>query len=236
MNKLWIALFLPLTLNAVEHLFSAAAQGNILVLENAVADGVKLTLQQDIIGKTLLHHAAQKGHAHVVALLTTPPVHAFIDRKEIATGTTALHKAALHGHVEVVEKLIDAGATPTITDHFGCTPLHTACWAGKLAVVQYFARSTPGNMALPTTPFVPTFDRLCLPGDTPLHLAARHGHLSLVEFLIKEVKLDVHARNTYNMTPLEYAQSTPGNNSEKDAVLSYLKEHITAEIEQPRHH
>uniref|UniRef100_UPI0037E98E8D ankyrin repeat domain-containing protein 16 n=1 Tax=Semicossyphus pulcher TaxID=241346 RepID=UPI0037E98E8D len=54
-------------------------------------------------------------------------------------------------------------------------------------------------------------------GDTLLHYAARHGHLDIVEYLIKQVGMDVEAYNSDYKRPLHEAASMS-----HQACVSYL--------------
>ena len=88
---------------------------------------------QNKYGETALHHAAQEGHASVVAVLLEKG--AAIDARN-QDGLTALHKAALSDHASIVELLIEKGAAiDARTQEGGATALHVAAWEGHESVV-----------------------------------------------------------------------------------------------------
>ncbi|WP_320109396.1 MULTISPECIES: ankyrin repeat domain-containing protein [Wolbachia] len=42
-------------------------------------------------------------------------------------------------------------------------------------------------------------------GNTPLHLAAKVGNLSVVTYLVGEERADIYAKNQYGQTPISLA-------------------------------
>ncbi len=71
-----------------------------------------------------------------------------------------------------------------------------AAKAGNLNEIQTILKACPDRDFLTTKYFVE--------GDTPLHLAAKYGHLEVVEFLLSK-GADVHVRNNSSSTPLGLA-------------------------------
>jgi len=59
-------------------------------------------------------------------------------------------------------------------------------------------------------------------GDSLLHLACRRSHTAIVEFLLKEVKVDIRIRDDFHRTPLHDAAWTPTPNF--DLVNFLIKE------------
>ena len=81
----------------------------------------------------VLHYAAAKGHAAIVAWLLEAQAAASGDSAEFISAfdggrNTPLHKAAMRGHSETVQLLIDAGANVLERNCDGMTPL--ACCEG----------------------------------------------------------------------------------------------------------
>jgi ankyrin repeat protein len=79
--------------------------------------------------------------------------------------------AAYDGHSEVVALLLDHGAKPG---------LHAACLLGRLDDVKDFLAKAPEQIDARLGSSGPYYD------ETPLMLAARAGHLSIVEFLVSK--------------------------------------------------
>ncbi|GET92716.1 ankyrin repeat protein, putative [Leishmania tarentolae] len=90
---------------------------------------------EDLLGRTLLHEAAQVGNEAVVHFLVSQPYVA-VDVAERQSGCTALHFAALGNHVGVVKVLLEeGGAHPLIPNRAGDTPLHVALERRRAALV-----------------------------------------------------------------------------------------------------
>ncbi|KAG5466781.1 hypothetical protein LSCM1_00958 [Leishmania martiniquensis] len=81
---------------------------------------------EDLLGRTLLHEAAQVGHEAAVHFLVSQPYIA-VDAVERQSGCTALQLAVLGNHVGVAKVLLEeGGANPLITNRVGDTALHVA--------------------------------------------------------------------------------------------------------------
>jgi len=86
------------------------------------------------MGMTLLHVAADEGHAEIAALLCAAG--APLNLPCEGYHWTPLHYAATCGHALVVEVLIAAGADIEVRDGCRETPLHAAAHAGEAPVVE----------------------------------------------------------------------------------------------------
>ena len=143
---------------------------------------------------------------------------------------TALHLAVIVGEVQIVRRLIAAGASVSLQDTQGRTPLHIACEHGAFSVIECFwfkldelngIRDYEGN----------TFMHILVCGEhtylmeyligfgadingrdgkrgmTPLHLASMTGKTHIVAYLLGRTDIDVSPRNFEEKTPLDYAQN-----------------------------
>ena len=127
---------------------------------------------------------------------------------------TACHAAASEGHLDLLRYLVDvAGASVGVTDHWGGTPLDDALRSGHTEAAEFLV-SKGGRKGRVATAEVDAIE-LChaaANGDvgtlrtvvgqhgvdalrladydqrTALHLAAAHGHLETVQYLIEEVR------------------------------------------------
>jgi len=93
------------------------------------------------------------------------------------SGFTLLHYASLYNLETLFHLLLAHGANPNITtDGGGLTPLHLACGAGNMAIVDILVRNGSKINAL---------DSL---GRTPLRHALRNGHEHIAQFLVEKAK------------------------------------------------
>uniref|UniRef100_A0ABD2X5P7 PRANC domain-containing protein n=1 Tax=Trichogramma kaykai TaxID=54128 RepID=A0ABD2X5P7_9HYME len=111
-------------------------------------------------------------------------------------GWTPLHFASHNGHSKLVESLLRRGADPNSADEKGSTPLHNIC-----------SREQDDNLAekffeiceeLQQKIQVDARDKL---GDTPLHLALKKEHRTLVESLLRH-GVNPNLADAEGLTPL----------------------------------
>ena len=109
---------------------------------------------------------------------------------------TLLHAAAFYGYTPLLQELLNYSPCKKLIeaqDHDGKTPLHKAVWMDpKPDVVELLITHGANPQALNTY------------GYTPLHWAAKHGHLKSVQILMEQ-KIDVHALNKNGDSPLDLA-------------------------------
>ncbi|XP_018411301.1 PREDICTED: ankyrin repeat domain-containing protein 39 [Nanorana parkeri] len=81
--------------------------------------------------------------------------------------------AALDGDLTRVQRFIDKGTGPNLTDHFGYTALHYSCRNGHLPVCSFLLSVGADSNAQTHG------------GSTAMHRAAYCGHLQVVQLLLK---------------------------------------------------
>jgi len=87
----------------------------------------------------------------------------------------------------VLGLLLEKGADPTLRDARGRTPLQLSCGRGDEGCVTLLISRDPS--------LVNVADRQ---GNTPVHFAARHGHLDILE-LLKAAGGDLTAKGAGGM-------------------------------------
>nr|CDQ04713.1 Bm2331, isoform e [Brugia malayi] len=200
-----------------------------------------------------LHLASNKGQISIVSALLEADADPTLTDDE---GNTSLHFAAKTGHVGIIDLLllkIGAGHQELAlkTNIYGDTPLHTACYAGRLDAVKRlldFGGSITLNMenVFSETPLHAACTNgrnlelvaflLKQPGvdanfqgqdgHTALHSACYHGHLRFVQFLLDngaDQSLTARAVD-YSLLPSETLSSTPVSSTIVQTMLSLSKE------------
>ncbi|KAK9442279.1 Ankyrin repeat-containing domain protein [Metarhizium brunneum] len=101
---------------------------------------------------------------------------------------TPLHLAAENGYGDIAEALILAGTNLDAEDHEGCTALYTACYFGKLYVVQALLKSEEAKYRADVR------KRAAIRGWAPLHAA--HDNADITKLLLEaNAEVDCQARN-----------------------------------------
>ena len=109
-------------------------------------------------------------------------------------GETPLYLACLGGHYEIVTYLINECGCNVATGKY--SPLHAACYAHNLAILQYLVSSSSVDVNIIDTR-----------GYTPLHIACEYGYIDIVQYLLSLPLVDVNikASDVDHFTPLQVA-------------------------------
>ena len=174
-------------------LHSACVSGQLEVVEYLVdVYEVNVSSCDNIYKESPLGTAAKCGQIKIVKYLIEEKK-CIIEHKN-SNQNTAMHHAAWGGALEVMKYFIEErNCSPFCIGRKGRTPLHTASYNGKSDVVDYLIDHG-----------VEVTDQ-DHDGATPLHLAARGGHLSLVKQLVRQYRCDHTCKDNSDKTPLDYA-------------------------------
>ncbi|XP_068198701.1 nuclear factor of kappa light polypeptide gene enhancer in B-cells inhibitor, alpha a [Antennarius striatus] len=137
-------------------------------------------------GDTLLHLAIiHEATAHALQMIKLSHNHPFLNVQNHQR-QTALHLAVITEQLPLVERLLNAGADPQLTDNSGNTALHIACKKGSLACFSLITQSCQHHLA--SIMSFPNYN-----GHNCLHLSAINGYISLVENLV-QLGADINAQ------------------------------------------
>lgn len=179
-------------------------------------------------GRTLLHMAAEAGKTDFLekVLSGTDGKNVDLDARDYK-GRTPLMLAAYAGQTAFVDKLAEKGAPLNSTDNFGRTALYFAVAATQEGVIDSLMKKGANLHILPKTDrrsflhqaaetarlsLTKKFVEAKLPvnrkdvnGNTPLHIAIKHGNHPVVEYLL-ENGADPKITNSVGFTAVELAE------------------------------
>ncbi|XP_069689910.1 uncharacterized protein [Periplaneta americana] len=190
-------------------LHSAAQKGS----SRAVKKLIEYNSQVDACnmdGNTALHIAIMKNHEPVVRILLEAGADTNIRNKN---GNTSLHCAVWRCEDEVVQVLTtEGGADITLRNREGTSSLNLAIEHGRINIVSRLVNPHPVtpppirrlDVARFLTRGSSDINRPDEEGFTPLHRAARQGHLGAVKYFIGEGTV-LNYQNISGNTPLHWA-------------------------------
>ena len=117
------------------------------------------------------------------------------------TETTALHLAATHGHAAATRALLELGAPVGMVNSSELTALHLAAEAGHNTVVEVLLEYGADPTSSPSRIEYIDDNR----DGTPYHLAAKGGHVNVLESFNKIYKIAETPRNSAGRTLLHSA-------------------------------
>jgi uncharacterized protein len=170
-------------------LLLACSNGNLQIVQLLLAAKADPN-GRDLAGETMLMAAARGGNAAVIRALLQAGAER--DARDEEYAQTALHLAARAGNVDAARALIEAGADVMARTRVGPEPPFRRIGGTQGKGVE----KSPTRGARPAIPG----------GKTPLHFAARDGHLEMVRLLLdKGAAID--DRDPNDITPLLLAAS-----------------------------
>lgn len=143
---------------------------------------------------TPYHYAAMNGHTTTCQLF----VDTLRDKNpSCPDGTTPFHLAAERGHFEICKLIIENVQDKNPKNSFGLTPLYRAANDGRMDLCELIVEHAENlDSKLVNVSY--------LSGRTPLHAAARNGHLEIYNYLLGKLK-EKSPKDDEGKTPLDLA-------------------------------
>ncbi|KAL0117683.1 hypothetical protein PUN28_008825 [Cardiocondyla obscurior] len=222
---------------------------NIKLKPNKAIDIIKKALKdRTTYGDSPLHCALRYGQKENVKRIIRLMSLLNKDAEELvnirnSSGKSPLHYAASQDQPEITKALLMLGADPNITDHYGQMPLHRAVKfpEAERSIDILLAEkeiNIEANTDLGWTPLqlaakAGSYYAVCslvqtgadvnstdmTYGRTALHIAVEGSHQDIVEFLLKNTKIDVNKRNFSGNTALHTACVIPGTKAKEICAL-----------------
>ncbi|XP_029017328.1 ankyrin repeat and death domain-containing protein 1A [Betta splendens] len=188
-----------------EKQFMDAAKRNDVVAMKSLCKGLNANAK-NVHNRTALHFAVAGKHKEAVQFLLQRRVK--VDQMD-KYGVAPIHLAAWFGSLEILKLLVQAGAEQKVENEGGLNIMHCAAINNHTDIVEYIVNDLQmkeldkedqsGHQAFALAAehgCVQMLEMLMEPyqmaamkpnkrGDTPLHLAARNGHLDAVQLLLQ---------------------------------------------------
>ncbi|XP_061906883.1 ankyrin repeat and death domain-containing protein 1A-like isoform X5 [Entelurus aequoreus] len=232
----------PLTGSSVlqtEKQFIEAAKNNDVAAMKTLGKGLNANAM-NVHGRTALHYAVAGKNKEAVELLLRRRVR--VDQRD-KFGVAPIHLAAWFGSLDILKLLVRAGAEQKIENEEGLNIMHCAAVNNHTDIVEYIVNDLQmkelekddksGNCTFAMAAqhgCVQMLEMLMEPfynmatmkpnkrGDTPLHLAARNGHLDAVQLLL----LSFDTRDEVNMDG-ETSLYQAADSGQEQCVLALLQ-------------
>ncbi|XP_037115828.1 ankyrin repeat and death domain-containing protein 1B isoform X1 [Syngnathus acus] len=233
-----------------EKLFIEAAKSNDVAAMRTLGKGLNANAK-NAHNRTALHYAVAGKNKEAVELLLRRRVQ--VDQRD-KFGVAPIHLAAWFGSLDILKSLVWAGAEQNVENEEGLNILHCAAINNHIDIVEYiindlqmkeldkddhsghraFAMAAEhGCMQMLEMLMEPYYNMATMKpnkgGDTPLHLAARNGHLDAVHLLL----LSFDVRDEVNMDN-ETALYQAAANAQEQCVLALLEAGCNPNIQTKR--
>ncbi|KAL8562937.1 hypothetical protein ACOMHN_004629 [Nucella lapillus] len=170
--------------------------GHEKVVDTLIHSGTDVNISGSV-GDRPLHLACAKGNLKITQLLVEGTGNNKADVTVLDDeGHNPLHFCCKSGHLVVLHYLLDHGAQPHHTNIYGDTPLHLACYNGKVEIAKQLVTLTGTESLNKENVF----------SETPLHSASTYGKsLDLVKFLLEQDCVDINCQGKDGHTALHSA-------------------------------
>ncbi|KAL7461387.1 hypothetical protein ACHAXS_003047, partial [Conticribra weissflogii] len=194
--------------DGITALMEASIMGHVKVVELLLKEGAEVDAAANS-GVTALWLASGEGRTDVLKALLKRDADANNARSD---NISALMTASVGGHEAAVKLLLEHGADAAFRDAEGVTPLMNAAENGTAGVLKLLAESQSAKRADADAANAASrgkyVDWVSDTGFTALIIAAAHGHLDALRYLLTEANADVTAMHETRVTPLMYAAAS----------------------------
>ncbi|XP_069701775.1 ankyrin-1-like [Periplaneta americana] len=174
-----------------EPLILTVARNNSLNTLLQVMDCCNSLRVRDRFGRNLLHYAVLYGSMSLAQRLVSLKGLANV---QDSVGQTPLHVAVRHGYIPLVRLMMKNHASPYVRSYKKWNVMHFAAYTGQEYCMKEMLKIDRKLKDLLSQVTTDT-------GFTPLHLAAKYGNISVVEFLVRS-EININAKGKHGNTAL----------------------------------
>ncbi|KAL5730264.1 hypothetical protein ACHQM5_003108 [Ranunculus cassubicifolius] len=177
-------------------LHAAIVQEHIDTIKILIEKKPDLMESRDTYGRCPLHYAAYSGCRQAISLLL--PHNVSIARRKDQDGMSPLHLASINGHLNVFQELLkQCPDSRELLNSRSQNALHVASENRKENIVTFM---------LETPELGKLINERDVDGNTPLHLATKHGYAVIVSLLVRDKRIDLAVKNKEGHTAYEVAE------------------------------
>ena len=212
----------PLKPGVASRCWTLIEKGDISGILKMIQFGMDVNGRLDESGLTPLMLAIKLDKPNVVDILVSDEMGSDLKITTIS-GLTVLHYLAIFGTNEMIQPILKRNPDPNVADRKAFTPVHYACERGHLDIVTALVERCGADV-------------LALTEDkqTPLHIAAKYGHGSVLDYLLSRVSLlrnfafvtqeqgvsaAINSTDKFGNTCLHYLSSNDLNEDSVRAIL-----------------
>lgn len=169
--------------------------GNDKVVSLLVSHGADVNASGGV-GDRPLHLACSRGHLNITKLLVEAPQQPAEVNVKDDEEHYPIHFCCKSGHLTVLSYLLEKQAQPHVCNIYGDTPLHLACYSGKVEIVKHLISVTGCDSLAKENIF----------SETPLHSACTSGRsLELIKYLLELPNVNINYQGKDGHTALHSA-------------------------------
>ncbi len=171
----------------------ALNRGDLAQCELLLRLGAEVEQPEALTQNTLLQRMVIKGNPQAVSWLLEQK--AALESRN-CEGNTPLLLSVIHRHTNLTEFLLKMQANPQVKNSQDENPLHLASERGDVGMLRYLLQTRASAL----------IDVQNANGDTPLHLAVKARHNSIISLLL-EAGAYHKIKNEQDQTPIELARA-----------------------------
>ena len=207
--------------NTPVHLCMRLYENKVPAVKEILEQIEELPITENAKKKSILHICIESNETSLLQKVLEKAACHISCQKLIELVFYALKKASLSSvkikillnyHLQEHKEAMSTCHSMTNLDETGMSLIHYAVERGDLPLFQFLVE----EVGFPT-------QQLNKDGNTSLHLACLYQHKSIVNYLLQNDNIDIHAKNNFQQTPIEIASSDETISSLLEKFVDFCK-------------